>query len=551
MKHRVIAIGIDAAAPTLIEKWIGEGRLKNISRLWHEGAHARLKNYESYTAETPWTTFLTGCAPEKTGFWGPVKYHADNYGISKEGAYDFGEYKPFFALGEAYRVIAFDMPQMRLCEEINGLQVLAWGAHSPQTDSGSLPPSLLEELKKKHGEHPCLHKDNAEVWQDGELDWAMTAMLTGIDRRAKICTDLMQREPWDLLVTVFSESHSAGHMYWHLSQPDHPLYNFCKQDGRDPMIEIHEAIDEAIGRICDAAPDGTRVVVYSAHGMEANTMDVPSMFLLPELLYRYSFPGKAAIAKGSMGGELPPVEELFRGQRHWAREIWARKEDWNPLRRLARKHPGRARKFFPIEQWFGSGDGPAHPSSFSEETRFIPATWYSNMWPKMTAFALPSFSNGYVRVNLRGREPNGIVDPVDYNKVLDEVSEHLRALINPRTGKNVVEHLIRTRQSAEDRDPKLPDADMVVTWDREPADVVDSPAFGRIGPVPFRRGGSHTAAGFVAIGGPGIPQGELQLGHAVDLAPTILHLMGAPIANHFDGTSLFNRPGEMTMGQAR
>ena len=207
--------------------------------------------------------------------------------------------------------------------------------------------------------------------------------------------------------------------------------------------------------------------------------------------------------------------------------------------------------FFPIEQSFGSGDGPAHPSSFSEQTRFIPATWYSNMWPKMTAFALPSFSNGYVRVNLRGREPNGIVDPVDYNKVLDEVSEHLRALINPRTGKSVVEHLIRTRQSAEDRDPKLPDADMVVTWDREPADVVDSPAFGRIGPVPFRRGGSHTAAGFVAVGGPGIPQGQLQLGHAVDLAPTILHLMGAPIANHFDGTSLFNRPGEMTMGQAR
>ena len=90
---------------------------------------------------------------------------------------------------------------------------------------------------------------------------------------------------------------------------------------------------------------------------------------------------------------------------------------------------------------------------------------------------------------------------------------------------------------------------MVVTWRGEPADVLDSPAFGRIGPVPFRRGGSHTTRGFVAIDGPDVPQGELQFGHVLDLAPTILQLMGAPIANHFDGTSLFNRPGEMTLQQ--
>ncbi len=438
MKHPVIAIGLDAAEPTLIEKWIAEGRLKNISRLWHEGAHARLENYEGYSAELPWTTFLTGCAPQKTGYWSPIKFHVDNYGISRQGAYDFGEYKPFFALGEKYRVIAFDVPQMRLCDEINGLQALAWGAHSPQTESISSPPFLLEELIKKHGEHPALHKDNAEVWQDGELELAMKSLLTGIERRSAICADLMQREPWDLFVTVFGESHSAGHMHWHLSQPDHPLYEYCKQKGRDPLLEVHEAIDEALGRICDSAPDDTRVMVFSGHGMQANTMDLPSMFFLPELLYRYSFPGSAAIARGRMG-EPTPVDELFCGQRNWAMEVWARKEDWNSLRRLARKYPGRAQKIFPIEQWFGSGDGPAHPSSFSEETNFIPATWYSNMWPKMTAFALPSFSNGYVRVNLRDREPNGIVDPADYNKVLDEVSEHLRALRNPRTGKEVVE----------------------------------------------------------------------------------------------------------------
>ena len=141
MKHPVIAIGLDSAEPTLIEKWIAEGRLKNISRLWNEGAHARLENFKGYSAELPWTTFLTGCAPDKTGFWSPIEYHEDSYGVSHRGAYDFGEFKPFFALGERYRVIAFDVPQMRLCDDVNGLQALAWGAHSPQTESVSSPPA--------------------------------------------------------------------------------------------------------------------------------------------------------------------------------------------------------------------------------------------------------------------------------------------------------------------------------------------------------------------------------------------------------------------------
>ena len=68
MKNPVIAIGLDSAEPTLIEKWINQGRLKNISRLWREGAHARLETFKGYSAELPWTTFLTGCSPTKTGW---------------------------------------------------------------------------------------------------------------------------------------------------------------------------------------------------------------------------------------------------------------------------------------------------------------------------------------------------------------------------------------------------------------------------------------------------------------------------------------------------
>src|SRR6185312_12579936 len=89
---------------------------------------------------------------------------------------------------------------------------------------------------------------------------------------------------------------------------------------------------------------------------------------------------------------------------------------------------------------------------------------------------------------------------------------------------------------AEDR--CLPDADLVVTWDEMPADVADSPEHGRIGPVPFRRSGDHTPRGFVALAGPGIPSRRLPPARLVDLAPTILALIGVPIPPHLEGRPL-------------
>ncbi|HYE52984.1 MAG TPA: alkaline phosphatase family protein [Azospirillaceae bacterium] len=537
MSHPVIAIGLDSAERTLVDKWLAEGRLPTLAKLRAEGMHAKLENFAVYSAELPWTTFLTGCAPQKTGYWTPIKYDPKTYTTTQTGAYSFDEVRPFYALGQDYRIAVFDMPHATLSDKVNGIQALAWGAHSPQSPTGSLPRGLMEELVAKYGEHPAFEKDNFEPWESHREQWLIDSMVTGIRRRADICCDLLKRDRWDLFLTMFGEPHSAGHALWHLSQPDHPLYRAPTPDRPDPLLLIQEEIDRAMARIIEAAPEGARVVVFSAHGMEANSMDVPSMFFLPELLYRMSF-GKAAFARGEPGGPLPDPRTLVR-RRHWASEIYARKEDWNPLRRLVR---GKVRFDYSwqLERLIGSGEGPAHPNKAGGIT-FMPASWYANCWPRMKAFALPTFADGYVRINLKGREANGIVDPADYDRVCDEITAEIMAMTNPRNGRKVAKNVVRTRTRALDDDPRLPDADLVVEWESQPADVVEGPGIGRIGPVPYRRTGSHTSDGFVVAAGPGIGQGELPNGHGVDLAPTILQLMGAPAPNHLDGVSLFNR----------
>jgi arylsulfatase A-like enzyme len=70
---------------------------------------------------------------------------------------------------------------------------------------------------------------------------------------------------------------------------------------------------------------------------------------------------------------------------------------------------------------------------------------------------------------------------------------------------------------------------------------VDTP-FGRIGPMPFQRTGSHVERGFLIASGPRIPAGVSPSdGHAIDLAPTILSLIDAPVPDYMEGKPLFAR----------
>ncbi|NEO99007.1 MAG: nucleotide pyrophosphatase [Symploca sp. SIO2E9] len=550
MNNPVIAIGLDAADPSLIEKWISQGHLKNLSSLRQHGAYGRLKTFNYYRAETPWETFLTGCSPQQTGYWAPVKFRPDNYGNEDIEAYDFIEHPPFYALlGDDYRVGVFDMPHSTLSEQVNGLQVLGWGAHAALTPSHSRPAQLLPELTEKFGEHPAFNKDFASCQNLAALKQLQQALEIGIGRRSTICQELLQREPWDFFLTIFGETHSAGHYFWHTSQADHPLYEAMKAySSGDALLEIFEAVDQAIGEILSKAPENANVLVLAAHGMGTNVMDLPSMLFLPEFLYRWNFPGKFGIARGKPGQQpgSPMIGE--RAKRGWLGTTWSLKHESNPLKGLLRqKLPTKI--FNLLEPIFGPRPqidliSPFELIAQSEPFYYQPALWYQKFWPQMKAFALPSFSEGYIRLNLQGRESQGIVSPQEYNAVCDELTAKLYRLQDARTGEPMVKEIIRTRQEATDSNPKLPDADLVVMWQEKYAsDVVDSPDIGRIGPVPFNRTGSHRSDGFLLAKGPDIPDGSsLPTGHSLDLAPTILNLLGAEIPESFAGKPLIKTP---------
>ncbi len=549
-KIPVIAIGLDAADPNLLEAWMSQGHLPHIDRVRQQGIYGRLHNqinYQGGTAEFSateplWVTMATGCLPHKTGFWDTTTYDPANYQIGCDpiyGGYDYQEYQPFYALGDKAKVAAFDVPVTRVVPNVKGTQITGWGGHHPYYPSESQPAELFSTIEAKYGKNPVYRQDNGIWWDLKYRNWVQDSVRRSIETRAQICCDLLQQDDWDLFIAGFGETHTLGHDLYNLSQPDSPLYSHCQQNNPagDLMRQGFEQVDRAVGKILDRSPQNAYTVLFAVHGMTANLTDLLGMVFMPEIMYRFNFPGKVALSTSDINTQAPPV--MTRPMRNgWSAEVWRLFDEPNPLKRLWQN-------WAPKQLLRGDKHGLNSPHALMESTQalgWMPSVWYRPLWSQMRAFALPAFGDGQIRVNLQGRERDGIVTPAEYDGVCAEITDMLYRLQDGRTKQPLVKQVIRTRTSPLDDDPKLPNPDLLVIWHERATDVVDSPDFGRIGPIAYNRPGGHRDNGFLMVSGPGItPGSELATGgRSVDIGATILNLMGADIPQHFDGKPLIH-----------
>ena len=545
MRPRVVAIGLEAIDPKLLERYIDNGALTRIRQLRERGAFAALSNHAHYgggtapksITEALWVEFQTGVRPNKSGYWTSVHYDPKTYQALSDpvsGGYDYQEYPPFFAMGPDFRVATLDVPVSALSNGVNGVQVLGWGGHFPFVLRGSSPPGLLAEICAEYGDNEVLYRDAGVFWDRDYLDWLERASVESIRTRSRLYLDLMTREPWDLFLAVFSETHSVTHDLWFASDSGHPVHA-AWQESRDPLETVFRAIDEAVGAIADSVPDDCYFLLFSVNGAGGNVSDVATFFLLPELLYRFNFPGRIGFAAGDPD-VVPRAPFLSGRHRNWYGEIWRRRHVNGPLRRRLNEllpawliaPPGEDFRFPYLMDRTGAACG------------WMPSEWYQPAWPRMRSFALPAFADGHIRINLQGREAAGIVSPDEYDAECDRVTEFLLRVRHARTGRPFVREVVRTRRSAHDEDPLQPSADLIAIFEENPIDVADSPDVGRVGPVPFYRTGGHSPDGIVIATGPGIEPGQkLATCEAVDLAPTILEMLQAPLPAHLDGRSWF------------
>jgi hypothetical protein len=543
---RVAAIALDAADVHVIQRLIDRGDLPFLRALRARSARYQLRSDTLYRGTLIWEAFLAG--REDVGDWAGsgFSFEPASYSSFQVGALGT---TPFYERVPGIVPIAIDLPH--LSPSGSAVRVCNWGGHVLTSVRGSVPRGLLSEIEEQLGAHPAFRADHLYAWHRREYVESLgDALADGARRRIEIAGWLRRRFPdWNLLLVGMSEAHAAGENFGHTLDEAHPLAStpmgtFAWQK----LAEVFRALDDAVGRFAATLPRDTALLVFALHGMTINDADLPSQVLLPELLYRVQR-GQSRLRdldqqKWRRAG-CPPV--VPTSALTWKQHMDSRWRGARPgrsrFRRLARRFlpnavlDARARH---MERRSRAVSGESADTDETDRGHRKPdgsvPSWYRESWPELGAFALPTFSDARVRINLQGRERDGVIPLDEYARFCSQVEAWARSSRDARTGRPAVEEVCSI--GADDPlDPEGPDADLIIRW-APGVDAIVHPDVGVIGPYPFRRTGGHTPHGFAWLSGPGVEPGEYGERLAQDVPPTILSLLGHAVPHDIEGTHL-------------
>lgn len=503
MADRVLVIGLDMGDFALIEKWSVEGVLPTFRSLLAEGASGELKTTADALHTSSWPTIFTGTLPGKHGVYYPYQPRPGQQQPEHIGPGQYGA-PPFWQVldGAGKHCIVLDAPETFPVTGFGGAQIFEWGTWAWYWKRMTIPVEVERQLTKEFGPYPLKLEAKRLGLGMPDLVYLHRQLIAGAAQKAKITKSLMHSHPWDLLLVVFAELHPAGHYLWPENAP------VCRGNGSTgdlsapKLRDLYTAVDAAIGEIISECGDDVTVFVVSGDGVGPNHC---AWHLLPQVLTRLGFTGTPSIDPDNGNSKKSLVDRLRSAVPPRLRSELQSHLPWQ------------------LRHWLALRVAAANTD-----------------WSRTKAFTLPADLEGCIRINLRGREPEGIIEPGgQYEDVRSELTEALEKLINPATGRPAVRHVWRIdRLFPGERRDHLPD--LTVIWNDE-AEIgeVYSDRLGLVSEAPNDpRTGTHYPRGFMAVRGPRCRTRKIHGGHIADIAPTLLTHLGINPPPAMDGRPL-------------
>jgi predicted AlkP superfamily phosphohydrolase/phosphomutase len=515
----LLIIGLDGATWDLIDPWIAARRLPHLGRLRRQGLWGPLASTMPPTTFPSWSTFMTGVNPGKHGIFDFTRRQLGSYGVQFVNA-SFRKAPTIWKLlsDAGRRVGVLGVPGTYPPEDVNGCMIS--GFDTPVTtraDASFVSPPTLARLVEQLGGFPFADFQEFRVgprW----YRMALERLLHGIETKTRLALTLLSREDWDCFLLLFGESDTVTHHFWKFYDVNSPWFD---ADGAaefgDAILRVYEALDAAIGALVGTAP-GATVLVASDHGFGgAGSKAVYLNRWLAQLglQRRYERAGSQLSARIKCAAlQCVPTHlqaQLFRlRQGRWA--------DWL-----------ESRSRFAGIDWTGT-------RAFSEELNYFPSVW----------------------LNLKGREPQGVVARADYRRLCDDICMAAEGLRDPEHGRPVVRRAWRREELYDGRWTEYaPDVILEFNYDggysyrclssasaRTPEAVRVLGAGESTGGKLAGMSGSHRPEGIFLVSAEGLASRRGARRHVAiaDMAPTILRVCGVDPPAGLDGRALDGVP---------
>jgi len=503
MVERVLVIGLDGASPVLIERWRED--LPNLSRLMASGAWGTLRSTIPHSTLPAWPSMFTGVNPGKLGIFGFRKRLPGGYRFGFSTLADSPAPTVWDVLGQVGRASGvIGVPGTFPPRPLHGFLVAGFPA--PINDGRlvfTYPEALSRQLDERYGLYEL---EVYETYQPGEEQVFLEACARVADLQWEAAIWLAGSQPWELLILVSLTIDRLSHYFWRFTDEGHPDYT--PEDAwrwGDVLREFYRREDAYVGRLLRQVPEDTLAIVVSDHGFCGRHR----VFYINEWLRRKGYLHlKAPVKQREWLGRL--MDPVVRAYQHyaWARALLA------PLRRTAARDRALA----------------AHHAFRHGMIRLESAPVD---WARTTAYALDQHR---IYLNVQGRDPLGTISPEAYEEVLSQLEADLKALTDTH-GRPLKVEVYRGRELY--RGPFRDQApDLLLFLDDHHCDLATSLGREQLWGPAGRLTGVHHPEGMIVLHGPGVQAGQRLQAEIVDVAPTVLHTLGAPIPEDCDGRLL-------------
>jgi predicted AlkP superfamily phosphohydrolase/phosphomutase len=485
----ICVLQFDAASVAVVDRMLAAGKLPTLAGLIERGRRVELETPAADFAAGAFYTLYSGVELADHGIFYPFQWSAADQRARYATAFEAPPAVWERLAASGLRTLAIDPYESRPPERAEGVFICGWGfSDRVVLPRWSHPAGVARPYERRFGRGP----QATEIFgspRPRALLRLRKKLAAAPGRIARLGEELLARERFDLAWLTFSAAHVAGHQFWDLSQVDEATLEAADRELLASALEdVYAAVDEAFAAVLAALPEGADVIVASAVGMDVNTSRAD---LLPEML--------AAVLSGS------PLAEREPGA------IWRLRAAIPPGVRgaIASAIPDRL----------------ALELTARLELRGID-------WTSTRAFTHPADNQGYVRLNLRGRERDGIVDAAEAEALCAEIAAGLDSFRDPDGGP-AVDAVVRTSELYPgEHSDRLPD--LVVRWSERPATTLTELSSERFGTVRRQgagsgRSGNHTPGDAWAVLTPGAARhaGPSRPPRLVDVAATVCELTGA------------------------
>lgn len=498
-------IGLDGVPLDIIQRWAEQGHLPTFRRLMETGAVGHLRSTIPPTSGPSWSSIVTGMNPGKTGIFDFLYRREGTYAFPPVNASRRGGTTMWRYLSDAgHRVGVLNIPMSYPVEAVNGFMISGWMTPYRATDY-LYPPELAAELEREIGEYRIYP---TETFAEHRRETFLKATYDLLDMLTRTALYLGRTRPCDVYMPVYFDTDRVLHQLWHYMDPDHP-WRTDREDKEGIVRDYFARVDTSIARLLDLADDETLVMILSDHGMgQANNFIVLNNWLLDTGLLRL------------------------------------KRDPWTRVKELMFRRGFTLRNVHQILDRLGLARQAEYVAGYFVDhlLKMIFLSFLDVDWSQSKAYSFGRHL-GSIYINVKGREPAGIIEPgAEYEAVRDEIERLAYGFTDPRTGRKLIGQVLRREEIYSG--PHLEEAPDLTLLPNEPSDIFFGLAdFGHQKTVDtvYRYSGMHRDHGMLIMNGPGVQAGiRLEDACIYDIAPTVLHTMGLPVPSDMDGHVLLD-----------